>query len=149
MTHSKYQTPQISPPCVHYWDSQFIRTSFWIDWLVLKSQVEQFVPEIMVETESSEVEAHQIAWRAFIEATCGDEDTPMWEISGDFIRSLSEYNMAHYLIHLSVGSDVEDGFTVEEGIQRYIDWLGEERGNWVYGDFKVTSDLQIVAVRAS
>ena len=146
MTHSKYQTPEMPIVCTLLGFS--VCSNQCLDRLVgVESQVEQFVPEIMVETESSEVEAHQIAWRAFIEAIRGDDDTPMWEIS--FYSLVSEYNMANYMIHLSVGSDVEDGFTVEEGVQRYIDWLEEERDNGVYGEYKVTSSFMIVSVKST
>lgn len=147
MNYSSYQTPKISPKCVHYWDSVFQHSHFWFDWILLKSVVESFIPEIMQESKCSEKKAHRIIWAEYIEATCGDEESILWDISGDFVRLLSEYDMAYYLIHLSVGSDIEDGYTQEEGIQRYIEWLKESKGNGIYGKFKVTTDLEIIPVK--
>ena len=36
--------------------------------------------------------------------------------------------------------------TEQEGIDRYIDWLKDNKTNGTYGEYKVTTDLEIVSV---
>ena len=146
MKYEKYQSDKNSPKSVKYWDSKFIKTDFWIDWILMKAEVESFLAEVKEEFKCKDRKALRIVWSSFIEATCGDEESPMWDITGDFIRGLSEYNMAFYLIHLSIGSDIHDGMTEQEGIDRYVEWLKDSKGNGVYGEYKVTTNLEIVPV---
>ena len=144
MQYTKYKSERNNPKCVQYWDSVFQKSNFWFDWVLLKAEVHSFLPEVMEEFMCTEKQGLQILWEDYIEATCGEEDTPMWDVSGDFIRILSEYDMAFYLIHLSIGSDIQDGFTEKQGRKRYIEWLKESKKNGVYGKYRVNTKLEIV-----
>jgi hypothetical protein len=147
MQYTKHETPSVSPKCVHYWDSKFIHAPFWMDWLLFKAIAESNIPQIKKTQQCTIKKAHQILWNAFVEATCGDEKSPLWDSSGDFIRCLSDYDMAYYLLHLYIGSDINDGFTEEEAIERYKIWLKEKKNNGIYGKYKVTCDLEILPVK--
>lgn len=144
MKQEKYQTPSISPKCVHYWDAKFLGKTFWADWIIMKSVGESMVPDIKKKLKCDDKKAHQVLWNAFVEATCGDEDSPMWTPSGDFIRSLGDYDLAYYLMHLYIGSDINDGFSEAKAWDRYKAWLKEKKNNGNYGVYRVTPEFEIV-----
>ena len=148
--NDRYHTPSICPKALHYWESKFIKRSFWGDWLMMRFTIEQaFLKNIKKYNKCRNKKAHQILWNDFVEATCGDENALTWEASGDFIRALDDYDLAYYLMHLYIGSDINDGFTETEAIQRYKAWLGVKADNGNYGKFRVTQNLEIVPVKVS
>ena len=146
MKHEKYQSPKNSPKSVVYWDSKFIHSNFWMEWIIMKAEIEHFLPQVKAEYKCKDRKGLRMLYSSFIEATCGDDESPLWDITGDFVRSLSEHDLAYYLLHLSIGSDIHDGMTEQEGIDRYIEWLNDNRMNGTYGDYKVTTELEIVPV---
>ena len=144
----KYKTNPQQPKCVKYWDRVFLNSSIWVHWIVFKEIAEAYLPSIQEDFDCNLRTARSILWNNFIDATCGDQDSPLWDDSGDLFRALTERELAEYMMHLSIGSDINDGMTEKAAIQEYINWLeADPEENGTYEGYRVTTALEIVPVK--
>jgi len=143
----KWNTPSQEPIYVHYWDKIYQKTDIWFHWIAFKGAAESFLPEIMEDFACNLKEAKEILWESYIDATCGDEESPLWDASGDLLRALSEKDFTFFMIHLAIGTNIYEGNNLEEATQIYVDWLNEDqKENGRYGKYRVTTDLEIIPV---
>ena len=142
--HEKFQSDKSDPPCVQYWDKVYKKHSFFFDWLIVKSNASTQVGEVMKELDCDREEAIDTVWNAYIEASCGDKSSPMWEPYSNLARTLDGVNFAIYTSHLTIGSDIHDGYTEKEAIANFKAWLKQGKKNPIYGEWAVTQDLEYV-----
>lgn len=140
----RYKTPKQEPKCVKYWDKQYLGSEFWFDWLMVKNTATHFIPEIMEELDCSIKEAQEVVWTAYIEASCGDEESPMFDAFSELACGLSDYSFALYTMHLTIGSDIHDGFSKSEAKDNYREWLEDDAENRLFGDWMITNKLKII-----
>ena len=141
--YTKYKTPSNQPKSVKYWDKIYRNSDFWFPWVALKTVAESFLPDIMAECECNKSEARHIVWSAYIAATEGDEESPMWDACGDLAIELDDYGFALYTSHLTIGSNIHDGMSEKEAKKHFVQWLRESPENPVYGKYRVTESLKI------
>ncbi len=145
--YSKYVTPISAPSCVQYWERELYQTPLWLDWTVLKTVVESSIPEVMESLSIACDEATKVLWDAFIEATCGDQQSPCHSAYRNFMRSMDEYHFAYWIPRLTIGSDIHDGFTEGAARQRYANWLEDDPKNSIFGKYRVLPNLKIIKNR--
>ena len=145
--YTKYKTPKDQPQSVKYWDKIYRKSDFWFSWVALKAVAESFLPDIMEECECDATEARRIVWSAYIAATEGDEESPMWDACGDLAMDLTDYGFALYTSHLTIGSNMHEGLSEKEAKRQYVEWLRESPKNPIYGKFKITESLEIVPLK--
>lgn len=145
--YSKYVTPSSDPDCVKYWDRELKATALWMDWTLLKTMLKMGLEDIKSSLGVEDAEANQILWTAFIEATCGDRESPCYEHYKNFMRTVDEYHFAYWTPRLTIGSDIHDGFSEKVARQRYANWLNEDIKNPIFGKYKVGVDLSITEIK--
>jgi hypothetical protein len=145
--YSRYVTPSTEPDCVKFWDRELSSTPLWIDWTLLKSLLEAQIPEIQAELGGTKQSATKVLWTAFIEATCGDEESPCHPVYRNFMRSMDEYYFAYWIPRLTIGSDIHEGFSEKVAKQRYANWLADDPQNPVFGRYRVSANLEITEIK--
>jgi hypothetical protein len=145
--YSRYVTPSTEPDCVKYWDRELAGTSLWIDWTLLKSMMKTQIPDVQAELGGTKREAVDVLWSAFIEATCGDRQSPCHSLYRNFVKSMDSYGFAFWTPRLTIGSEIHDGFTEKQALQRFANWLADDPQNPIYGNYRVSANLEITEIK--
>ena len=145
--YTKYKTPQNQSKAVKYWDKVYHGSDFWFDWIALKTTAEYHAKEIQEEEGLSLKEAREIVWNAYIDATEGNEDSPMWIAYEDFCMSLSDIGFAIYTPHLTIGTNIHYGHSEKKAKKMFVDWLRKSPKNPVYGLYRINEDLEILQTK--
>lgn len=141
--YQPYTTPKTAPQAIHFWDNAYRQTTFWYDWLVLKSTAEFLRQDIQDCLGCTIEEADNAIWHDYIDATEGKTASPMFEVYRNFCMTLTIDTFPLYCVYLSIGCDIHDGLSEREAIEKYKDWLLKDPKNPIYGDYRVHSDLTI------
>lgn len=143
MVTKKYKTPKNAPLCVQYWDAQFQSMELWFDWLIVKAIVEESIPMIRRDMRCSQKEARDLAWSAYCAAICGQQDSPMIDVLLAFLSEISPAEKPLYVAYSSIGCDIHHGIPEDIAKSNFVQWLEEAPQNCRFGDYLLTSDLQV------
>ena len=63
------------------------------------------------------------------------------------MKTVNEYTFAYWTPRLTIGSEINDGFTEEQAVMRYQNWLKADKQNPIFGRYRVTQDLEVVEIK--
>ena len=138
---------RFDPPCLRYWDRKFRTMHLWHSWVDLKARIEAEYRFIQHHLECTHRQAKKMAWMTYIESTGGETDNPFLQAHMKFVRRVSDIELPLFLCHLCIGTDIQNGHSERHAIQLYKDWLEEDPGNPIFGDWALTSELRIVPLQ--
>ena len=147
----KSYLPYITNPqaarCVKYWDRVFRRTRLFFHWQATMVAVEHHVSIIQAELQLTKREARVLVWHAFCDAVPGDVNSPFFQEYDDLCQSVTESLMPIFTIAMSIGVDINSGFTEHEATREFQNWLAEDPNNGTFGRYRINADLTIEQVR--
>jgi hypothetical protein len=145
MAKSKsYKTPKGMPKSVKYWDDKFKRSSVWMSWIALKTELSTKVSDVMSECECSESDAIYTIWNAFDAIINGDEESPVWNEYKDWICSNSDDDLLYISLHLAIGSYIHAGQSESEARESFKEDAKDDPDVLDGWGCRITDDLRVV-----
>lgn len=138
---------RFDPPCLRYWDRKFQAMHLWRHWLDVRARVEGEYRFIQHHLECTHRQAKKMAWMTYIESTGGEQDNPFFQVHTKFVQRISDIELPLFLCHLSIGTDIQNGHSEGDAIHLYKTWLEEDPANPIFGEWALTSELQIVPLQ--
>ena len=136
---------RFQPRCVCYWDRQFLPYLFWKQWLNLKHTIQNHTADIQAQLECNYRDALDVAWSTYIDVTGGEQDNPFIDEYVQLIRSIEPHELPLYLCHTSIGTDIQNGYSEQEALSIYINWLNDDVDNPIFGDWALTNNLTVMS----
>lgn len=145
--YQSYTTNRQLPKAVKYWDKVFRQTELFFPWQAAFAAVEYHVPLVQKELELSKKEAREMVWGAFCEAITGDVTSPFFQEYDDLCQTVTDATMPIFTLAMTVGVDINAGYSEREAIEEFKTWLSEDPKNGLFGNYRINSDLSIQQVR--
>ena len=142
-----YRTNPQAARCVKYWDRVFRGTRLFLDWQTTMISIEHHVLIVQKELQLSKREARVLVWDAFCDAITGDGNSPFLKEYDDLCQAVTESLMPIFTIAMSIGVDINSGFTEREATREFQNWLAEDPKNGTFGRYRINADLTIEQVR--
>ena len=138
--YEPYHPSAIDPQMVQYMDKTLVATSLWIDWIVLKSVLMQYVPQVQQRTGVTARRARNIVWNTFIAAIEGDRQAPLFYDVQQSIMHMSADMRPIFIARCNIALDIEKGMTEAEAEAKFYAWLSED-DHAIFGQFRLRKDF--------
>ena len=145
--YESYRTNPLAPKCVKYWDKVFRNTELFFNWQATLVTVEHQVSIVQQELQVSAREARVLVWDAYCDAVTGDVTSPFFQEYDDLCQAVTESLMPIFTIAMSIGVDINAGFSEREATREFQNWLAEDPDNGTFGRYRINEDLTIEQVR--
>ena len=138
---------RFNPPYVRYWERKFRTMHLWQNWLELKQDVVRYFPIVQEHLQCSHRTAKERTWLTYIDSTEGTPQAPFFEAHQQLVRQIHPIELPIFLCHLCIGADIQRGYSLTQAKQNYQKWLLDDPTNQVFGDWVLTSELQVIPLQ--
>lgn len=139
-TPQPYNTSKQHPEMVQYIERHLIRTSMWLDWIVLKQHLLSFTDLVQHRTGTTKRRAHLMIWNAFVAAIDGDGRSPVYFDYLKIVDEIDESKKPIFIGRLKVAALIHQDGGVKKAELDFQQWLKEGENN-IFGEYQLNPDF--------
>ncbi len=139
-TPQPYTTSKQYPEMVQYIERHLIRTSMWLDWIVMKHHLLSFTDLVQHRTGTTKRRARLMIWNAFVAAVEGDARSPVYFDYLNVVDEISPSDKPIFIGRLKVGALIHQGASIKKAETGFQKWLTEGNNN-IFGEYQLNPDF--------